>query len=117
MLPTRPAFVFRAVRLRRVLDDDKSMAAGDVHDRVHVRRLPVEVHGQDRLCSRRNGGLNRRWIHRERTRLNIDQNRARTRVENCGHAGDESKRHRDDFIPRSDALPRGAPGARRWFRS
>src|SRR5687767_1224650 len=41
------AFESRAVRLRRVLDDEEAAARGEIADRLKVGHLPVEVHGDD----------------------------------------------------------------------
>src|SRR5580658_4167059 len=38
------ALIFRAVRLGGVFDHDQSVAARDLHDRVHVGRLSVEMY-------------------------------------------------------------------------
>jgi hypothetical protein len=48
-LPARPCCVFRADGLRRVFDDFQAEAARDLHERPHVRHLPVQVHRHDRL--------------------------------------------------------------------
>ena len=42
------AFVFSAMRLRRVLDDDEVVAAGNLHNRIHISHQAVQVDWQDR---------------------------------------------------------------------
>ena len=99
----RTPFIFRSVGLRRVFDHNQPMPARHVHNRVHVGRLAVEMHGQDRLRARRDRGLNRGRIHRESAGINIHQNGARSAVGDGGNAGDKSERHGDDFIARTDS--------------
>ena len=48
-VPTAPPSIGRAVRLRGVLDHRDAVPRGDRQDRVHVGRLPVEMHRHDRL--------------------------------------------------------------------
>ena len=43
------AAVLGAVRLGRVLDHDQAVPPRDRQDRIHVGRLPVQVHREDRL--------------------------------------------------------------------
>src|SRR5690349_18279637 len=40
-------FVLGAVRLRGVLDDDEPVAARDLDNRIHVRRLPIQMNRHD----------------------------------------------------------------------
>ena len=53
------AVVFGAVRLGGVLDHDQAVLPGDLHDRVHVGRLAVEVDRHDGLGPRRDRRLDR----------------------------------------------------------
>ncbi len=103
MLPTVTPFVFRAVRLRGIFDHDQSVPPRYFHDRVHVGRLAVEMHGQDRLGAGRDRGLDRGRIHGERARIDIHQHRPRSGVDDRGNAGDKSKRDGDDFIARTNS--------------
>ena len=53
-----PAFVPGSLRLRAVFDDFQPVFPGQVHNRVHVRRLAVKMHRHDGFGSRRDCGLN-----------------------------------------------------------
>jgi len=104
----RQTFIFGAVGLRGVFNYDKSVPPRNFHDRIHVGRLTVEVHGQYGLGARSDRRLDGSRVHRERAGLDIDQDRPRPGVEHCGNAGDKGKWHRDDFIVRSNS--RGEQG-------
>ncbi len=97
------ALVLGAVGLRGVLDDDQAALPRDGEDRVHVGRLAVEVHRDDRLRARRDGGLELRRVHRVGARVNVHQPRARARVADGRDGGDERERHGDDLVARPDA--------------
>ena len=89
--------------LRSVFNHNQSMSARHFHDGIHVRRLTVEVYGQDRFGAWRNRRFNRGGIHRERARINIHQHRSRSSVEDRGNASYKSERYRDDFVARTDS--------------
>ena len=60
-----PALVARQMRLRAILDHPELVLARDRHDRIHVGRLPVQMHRDDADGARRDRGLDRRGIDRE----------------------------------------------------
>ena len=68
------------------------------HDGIHVGRLAVKMHRQDRPGAIRNRVLDRAWIKRERRRINVDQHCPRSNIADGGHAGDEREWHRNYFI-------------------
>ena len=48
--PDLIALMLRSVSLAGVFDNLQTMLPGDLHDRIHVRRLPVQMHWNDGLC-------------------------------------------------------------------
>ena len=67
--------VFGTMHFRRILDDDQLVPAGDIQDRVHVSRMAVDVHHQDRFATRCNPGLDLPGIHLPGTWIRIHQHR------------------------------------------
>ena len=100
-----PAAVARGQRVRRVLDHGKSVPAGDVVDAVHLRRMSVQVHGQDRLDAF--GALDRRLdlvgVDVERVRVHIHEHRARALVLDHVNRRDEGHVRADDCVALTDA--------------
>ncbi|EGE59473.1 hypothetical protein RHECNPAF_2190075 [Rhizobium etli CNPAF512] len=97
------AFVLRAVRLACVLDNRYSVVVGNRPDRVHVSHLPVEMDGNDGLGAGCNLSLELSRIHRQRHRLDIDENRPCACIADRRYGRDEGKRHGNDFIAGADA--------------
>ena len=56
-LPTWLSLVARQMRLGAILDHPEPVLARDRHDRVHVRRLPVQVNRYDADGPRRDRRL------------------------------------------------------------
>jgi hypothetical protein len=98
-----PAAVARAVRLRRILDDEQSVPARDRQNRIHVGRLTVQMYRQDRLRSRRDRRIELRGIERERLRIDVDEDRFGAGVADGRHRRHEGEGHGDDFVARADA--------------
>ena len=72
---TAQAFVERAVRLARILDDHQIVGARDGENRIHVGRLTVQVYGQDRLGAGCDGAFDLRDVNKSEHRITIDQHR------------------------------------------
>ncbi len=54
------SFVLGSVSLACIFDDRQPVFLCDLHDRVHIRRLAEEVHGDDGLWFRREGLVKKR---------------------------------------------------------
>src|SRR5688572_30891318 len=96
------ALVLGAVRLTRILDHHQTVLSGDRHDWIHVRRLPEQVHGNDRFGPRCNRGLELLRIHREELGLDVDEHRLGARILDRSDGGDERERNRDHLVARSN---------------
>ena len=59
-------------------DHDKITFAREFEDRIHVRRLTEEMHRNDRLRLRRDGGFERGRVHRIGVLVHIDKHRPRS---------------------------------------
>ena len=94
--------VFSAVRLGGVLDDDQVMPRGDLHDRVHIGHLAVQVHGQDGSGARGDPRLDLADVHQIGARIDIDEDRRRADHDDRFGSGEEGVRNRDDLIARTD---------------
>src|SRR4030095_12127509 len=74
------------------------MTSGHLHDAIHVARLPIQMDGYNGSRPRRDGRLQRIWIHQHRVFFNINEDRPSScKCDRLG-GGDESVRHRDDLI-------------------
>jgi hypothetical protein len=96
------ALVLGPMRLRGVFDQGKAVPARDFAQRVHVRRLPVQVHRQNDLGALGYCRLDAVGIHGEEARIDVYQHRLGMAVMDCGGRRHEGKRHRDDLISRLD---------------
>ena len=101
--PTATPFVLRPVRLSRVFDHHQPARSRDREYRIHVRGLPIQVHGHDRLRVRRDRPLDERRVHRVGDGIDVDEHRPRARVLDGRYRGDEGERHRDDLVAGPDA--------------
>jgi hypothetical protein len=81
--------VLGSVRLRCVFDHYEIPPGGDLHDRVHIGRLAIEMNWHDRAGPRRDPGLDLADIHRAGVGIDIDENRGGTRVSDRRHGRDE----------------------------
>ena len=98
----RPAAVRRAVRLRRVLDDREPAPVGDPEDRLHRRREPVQMDGEDGGRPRRDPGLDLARVDRERVRVDVGEDGRRELVQRREPARDEAERRDDHLVARPD---------------
>jgi hypothetical protein len=62
-----------AVLVRHVFHDLELVLPRDPPQRVHIAHAAVEVHGDDRAGPARDGLLNRRGVHDERLRVDVDE--------------------------------------------
>ena len=65
--PRAAPFIFRSMRLASIFDHGQAVAASRLHDRIHVGRLAIQMHRQDRLCPGSNRALEFFWIQVEVT--------------------------------------------------
>jgi hypothetical protein len=80
------------VGLGRVLEHREPVLGCDRQDRIHVRRVAVEVDRQDQLRARRDRRLELRGVHRERGRLHVDEHGAGAVQQDRLAGGDEGVR-------------------------
>ena len=71
---------------------------GDVHDRVHVRHLPVEMHGEDGAGPLRNRGFDLRRIDVERDRVDVHEHRLRPGPPDAPGRAEEREGRRDHLV-------------------
>ena len=79
MLPTGRPLYFAPCACAASSITTRPWLPRDFHDRVHVRRLTVEMHRQNRFGARRDRRLNRARIHGERARDRYRPGRAALR--------------------------------------
>ena len=110
------ALVFRAVRLRGVLDQRQLVLSANRQNRVQVERMAVKMHGHDGLGARRDGAFDELRIEIERGVVNVHINRLGADVGNRPARRDERERRGDDLVAGADAeqqhAPRAAPRCR-----
>ncbi len=81
------------MRLRTILDEMQAPAFADVADEVHLRGLPVEVHGNDRARAWGDPPLEGRRVQTMKF-IDVDEHDARARL---GHGfGGRDPAHRGD---------------------
>ena len=92
------------VRLRRVLEHGDAASGRDGVDRGHVRRMPVEVHGQDHLGLGGDRGLELRGVHGEGLRIDVDEHRPRAVQQDRLAGGDEGVGDGDHLVLGADPV-------------
>jgi hypothetical protein len=97
--PRPPPSPFGPVGLRRVREDGKPVPPRDLADRGRVGRVPVEVHGQDHLGARRDGGLEPLRVHRVGLGVHVHEHRPGSGEQDGLAGSDERVRHRDHLVP------------------
>ena len=100
------AFIAGQMRLRAILHHPELVLVRDRHDRVHVRRLSVQMHGNDPDGAWRDRGLDRRRIDRERSAIGIAEHHGGAGVRNHRRSADPGMRRGDHLVTRLD-LQRG----------
>ena len=101
--PDRAAGAGREMGLTAVLDEREPVSLGNLRERRHVGRLPVEMHRHDRSRARCDCRSRRRGIERQACRIDIGKHGT------CSRHHDSQRRERgrdwgrDDFITRSNA--------------
>ena len=83
-----------------VFDDPQVVSARDVHDGVHVRGPPEDVHRQDGPRPGCDPALDRRRIEVERHRVDVHEHRDRVDEQGAIGRRDEAERRRDDLVAR-----------------
>ena len=95
-------FVAGQVGLGAIFNHPKLMLPRDGHDRVHIRRLTVKMHGNDADGSARNMSLDLRGIDRERLFIGVAKNDPRAGLRDRFRGGNPGVRGRDHFVARLD---------------
>src|SRR6185312_4184865 len=96
------AVPFRAVGVRRVFENGKSVRGGDSHDGIHVGHRTAEVDGDDGARLLRDGLADAAGIDVKRVRLNIDENRGGAHAGDGGGCRDERNGGDDNLIAFAD---------------
>src|SRR5215475_15905048 len=79
------------------------MTVRHFHDAIHVTALAVQMHRYNCAGLRRNGKLERIRIHQHGVLPDIDKHRPRSSQTNSLGGCDESVRHGDHFVSRSNS--------------
>ena len=95
-------FVSCTNRLGGILDHDQTMTARHLEDRVHVGWLPVQMDRYDRFCSVRHSLFERRRIHGQGRRGDVDETDSCTDLKNCRDRADEREWHGNHLVARPD---------------
>ena len=94
----------------RVFDYPKIVLLGKFIDRIHIRRLAVEMHRHDRLGCRSHRCCDLRWVNCGSIGSDVDKNWSRT-SRSHRKSSEICRKCRDDYlVPRPDAA-----GAQREF--
>jgi hypothetical protein len=91
------------VRLAGVLDEHQLLLARERQQRVHVRRVAVEMDRQQRLRARRDRPRGGRRVDVERPRVDVDEYRGSARLQNGERRKGGRDRGGDDLVTRADA--------------
>ena len=81
----RSTVVLRAVGLGAVFQDLQAVASRSLPDAVHVGRVAVEVHDQDRLCVWRDAAVDLARVKRVRRGVDVAEHRPSAGCHNRGH--------------------------------
>src|SRR5437762_4309941 len=100
------AVVFRAVGLGRVLDHREGLTPSGIEDRVHLRRLAVQMDRHDRGGLARDPNREPRGIHVVGISYHIDEDRLRPALEDRRRGREEGERWSEDLVPLTDAMRR-----------
>ena len=98
-----PALVACHDALGRVLNDKQFMAAGNVHDRVHLTGNAGIVHDADDLGLIGDGTLDKRLVDVHRVRADVDKHELCPGEDEGVCGAGESEAREDDLIPRLKA--------------
>lgn len=97
------ALVFRALRLRAILDEPQMIFFCHRDELVVVHRMSVKMHADDADGARRDERFDVRQIHDERV-VNVREHRPRAEVDQRLHRRKRRVAGHDDFVARPDAL-------------
>ena len=86
------------MRLAGVFDDRQAVSRGDLGERVHVHRLPVQVHGHDRGGARRDRGPDGSGVHETVALEAVHEDRRGADVAHGLGGGDEGVGRHDDLV-------------------
>ena len=80
---SRAIFVLGTMGVGRVFNHDQVVPVGQPNNYIHFRRLPGEMHGNDRSCTIGNCGFNGTGIKIERFQINVDKDGDRICFDDC----------------------------------
>ena len=102
---TRSAgLIARALGLGIVFDHFQSMAAGDGQDGIHVGRLSVKMHRDNRPGPGRDGGCNPFGVEVKGVWVGFHRHWHGARIRNREPGSDVGVRRHDDFITRANTI-------------
>ena len=91
------------VRLRRVFDDEQSVAPRDADNRIHVRRMAPQMNGDDSTRLRRDLRFQFGGIDAPDVPVHIDEHRLTAAIRDRVRTGDESERRHKHLVIRSQS--------------
>ena len=92
-----------AMGLRAVLDHLEAVLMDDLHDRIHVAGLPVQVHRHDCLGSGCDRRLDSRGIDVEGADVRLYKDRLCADIHDCKRCRDIGVGGHDDLVSRANA--------------
>ena len=97
------SLVFCANGLGRIFNHNQLVPARDVEDRIHVGAGSIKVHRHDHFRSQSDRRFNLRRIDVAGQRIDVNENRRRSRVQNSRHRRDKGVTNCNHLITRSYA--------------
>jgi len=95
--------ILRTDRLAGVFDQVQIVAARDLDDGIHIRRLAESVHGDDGFGTLGDRIFNQVRIDIPGQRINIDEHRGGALVQHAVRRSNKAERGRNNLIARPDA--------------
>ena len=92
----------RAMRLRRIVDQQQPVVRGNGCHRIKIGRLAIQMRRQDRLGARGDRGLDPRRVEIVRRRIGLDRHRRRAGHANRQLCRDIAVARNDHFIARAN---------------
>ena len=103
LVADQSALVAAFERVRRVFGDEQAVLVGNFIDAVEVADLPAVVHGDDRLCFRRDLFFDLIRVDAAGFVVDVGENGCRAAVDDGACRGGERHRRGDDFVAGADA--------------
>ena len=90
------------MRLRRVLDHGQVVVTGQRQQRIHICRLPIQMHRDDRLRAPGDGIRHLVDVDGVGPWIDVDEHRRGAGVPDGRYRRDEGERHGDHLVTRPD---------------